>query len=611
MYLLCLLCWWLALLASPSAAASDAGVVNIRQAEFVYSDNRSVPGNEAGWQKVGLPHRIPKPADRDLVHYWYRTAFTSTDASQPLWLYFSKLRSGGAIFVNDIQVGEIRGADELNQVRWFRPHLFFLPPLVLRDGHNDVAIRFAIREPLTSFGEFSIGSEYPLRDDFDERMFWENTSTEISSIICLVSGMFIVVFWLRRRQEGLYGIFGVCVLFWGLRTLIFRMPVVPMDWWTLWRFSYYLTTSGFITCITIFLLNFTGNRKPMVNRFLVCYWLGGSFLFLLVGPSIRMYMDTWWTLGFLPFTIYAVIRLMFFALSQRTPSGMAMSVAISLALGLALHDYAVQHGMFGLAEFYLLHLGIPAFLFVMACVLIDRFIDSLKQAESVKEQLAWRVAARENELAASYGQLRKLEREHAATEERQRIMQDMHDGVGSQLLSTLVMVQRGALTQNDTAALLQECIDDMRLAIDSLSPNDPDLLSVLGNFRFRMESRFKGMGLSLNWRNHNMPDTLEITPHAALQILRILQEALTNVLKHAQARKIEVNLGFSADSLRIRIVDDGIGFAAGGKSAASTGHGLGNMRMRAKKIGADLHIEQGASGTALCLLVPLTDHLVT
>jgi signal transduction histidine kinase len=606
-WLLWLLCSWMALWASPAIANSDdGGVIEMRRASFIYSDARTVPDHSAGWQTVDLPHRIRKPADRDLVHYWYRTSFTATDVSQPLWLYFSKLRSGGAIYVNDIHVGDIRGADELNQIRWFRPHLFFLPPLVLREGYNEIAIRFAIREPLTSFGEFSVGPENLLRERFDERLFWENTSTEIASIICLVSGALILAFWLRRRQERLYGIFGICVLFWGLRTLIFRMPVVPMDWWAIWRFSYYFTTAGFITCITIFLHDFSATRRPLLNRFLISYWLGGCILFLVIGPSIRMFMDIYWTGGFLPFTVYAVIRLSVFAMRQRTPSGMAMCVAIAIALVLALHDYAVQIGLFGLSEFYLLHLGIPAFLLVMACVLLDRFIDSLQQSESISEQLALRVAERERELAASYEQLRKLEREHAATEERQRIMQDMHDGVGSQLLSTLVMAQRGAATRNDMVTLLQECLDDMRLAIDSLSPHDPDLLSVLGNFRFRMESRFKGVGLTLHWRNHGMPDALDIAPHAGLQVLRILQEALTNVLKHAQARNIEVDLHFSTEFLEIRIADDGIGFVAEGKSA---GYGLANMQMRAKKIGAILNIEHSASGTALRLLMPLTMHV--
>lgn len=585
-------------------AANRQEVIHVRQAQFIVSDAAVLPAADDGWQTAALPHRVPKPVDRDLVGYWYKAAFTPADATQPLWLYFPKLRSGGAIYVNGVQIGEIRSADPSYQVRWFRPHLFFIPPLSLRDGDNEIAVRFAIREPLTSFGEFEIGPERPLRESYDLSLFWENTSTEISAIVCLLCGAFILVVWLRRRQEVLYGKFGVCVLFWGLRTFIFRLPVVPMEYWVLWRFFYYLTTSGFIVCITLFLLKFSRSGNPRLTQFLLAYWLGGSLLFLLVGTPIRMVMDTYWTAGFLPFTTYAIACLVIFTARRPTPSGVAMVFAILIALALSLHDYAVQLGLFHLPEYYMLHLGIPAFLLVMGCVLLERFIASLKQAESIQEQLALRVAERETALAASYEQLRNLERNHAAAEERQRIMQDMHDGVGSQLLSTLVMAQRGAATQDDMIALLQECLDDMRLAIDSLSPDDPDLLPALGNLRFRMEARFKALGLNLTWRNRDLPDTFEIAPHAGLQILRILQEALTNVLKHAQARNVDVALDFSADALRIRIADDGVGFT---DSGAHSGRGLRNMQSRAQKIGATLDIAHLSPGTAIRLDLPLRE----
>jgi signal transduction histidine kinase len=600
--LLFAMCAALLVLFAGVAAAGD--VIDVREARFIYSNEATLPAPGPRWRTVALPHREHKPDADALVHYWYRAEVTLSDAGQPTWLYLPKLRSGGAIFVNGMQVAAIREADPRYQVRWFRPHLLFLPPLALKNGTNEIAVRFAIREPLTSFGEFHLGPERPLRAEYDRVLFWENSSTEIGSFLCVVSGLLILVFWLRRPQEKMAGLFGLSVLFWGLRTLIFRTPVVPMEYWTLWRFFYYLTTSGFIACITIFLLGFSGARSVGLNRFLLAYWLGGSFLFLLIGPPLRMFMDTYWTVAFLPFTLYAIVRLTGFALRQRTPAGVAMCIVIAVVFVLALHDYAVQHGLFGLPEFYLLHLGIPAFLLVMAGMLLDRFVDSLRQAESANERLALRVAARERELAFSYEQLRRLERERAATEERQRIMEDMHDGVGSQLLSTLVMVQRGAATRQDMEELLQQCLDDMRLVIDSLSPHDPDLLSVLGNFRFRMESRFRALGLTLRWRNHALPDVVDVTPHTGLQILRIMQEALTNVLKHARATKVEVDLVFSGEGIRIAIVDDGIGFTHVGKTG---GHGLGNMRMRARKIAATLLIgpRDSGTGTAITLDIPL------
>jgi hypothetical protein len=157
---------------------------------------------------------------------------------------------------------------------------------------------------------------------------------------------------------------------------------------------------------------------------------------------------------------------------------------------------------------------------------------------------AWSLLRFWHEREARQIQSRAFEREHAVNEERLRIMQDLHDGVGSQLLSALMMVQDGNASREQTVLLLQECMDDMRLVIDTLAPDEPDLLPVLGNFRFRMEARYRAVGLDFLWINHALPDTLTLAPHAGLQLLRVLQEALANVLRHAQARRVKVEVYF-------------------------------------------------------------------
>jgi signal transduction histidine kinase len=599
-YFLILLLAWLHL-ASPASAA-ERNVVEIRDARYLISASSEIPPDDAQWRAVTLPHREARPPGSGLTPYWYKVGFDATDTIASPWLYFPKLRSGGQIYVNGVLVQEVRAASNAYQVRWFRPYLFFVPPLTLKKGHNEIAVHFAIREPLTSFGEIFVGPEQSLQRRYEETLFWEQVSARIANFICLLAGTLIIIFWLRRRNEIQYGLFGVCVLFWGIRTYVFRMPVVPMDWWVAWRFAYYLSTNGFIVFITLFLLQFSQARIRYVGRVLTAMWLGGCLLFLLVGTPLRPFMDTWWTLSFLPFTLYAVIRLAIFAVRERTPSGIAMVLAIVFALLLALHDYAVQAGLFGLPEYYLLHLGIPIYLLVMACVLLDRFIDSLRHVESVNERLTLRVAQRERELTATHEHLRQLERERARDEERQRIMQDMHDGVGSQLLSTLLVAQRGGTTHADMVALLRNCLDDMRLAIDSLTPNEPDFLAVLGNFRFRMEARFRDLEMTLAWRNHQMPEAMILPPRTILQLLRMMQEALTNIIKHAGTTGARVEVAFSADRIDIEIADAGTGIAAGGKPA---GHGLSNMAARAAAIGASLRIERREPGTAVIITLPL------
>lgn len=585
------------------ASATDRNVIEIRDARYLVSASPDIPPDDAPWHKVALPHRQARPPGSELTPYWYKVYFDATDTVASPWLYFPKLRSGGKIYVNGVLTQEVRAASSAYQVRWFRPYLFFVSPLTLKKGRNEIAVHFAIREPLTSFGEILVGPEQSLHHMYEEALFWEQVSARIANFICLLAGALIIIFWLRRRDETQYGLFGICVLFWGIRTYVFRMPVVPMDWWVAWRFAYYLTTNGFIVFITLFLLQFSQVRTLHAGRALVAMWLGGCLLFLVIGTPLRPFMDTWWTMAFLPFTLYAVIRLAIFAVRERTPSGIAMVLAIVFALLLALHDYAVQTGLFGLPEYYLLHLGIPIYLLVMACVLLDRFIDSLRHVESVNEQLTLRVAQRERELTASHEHLRQLERERARDEERQRIMQDMHDGVGSQLLSTLIVAQRGGTTHADMVGLLRNCLDDMRLAIDSLTPNEPDFLAVLGNFRFRMESRFRDMGMTLAWRNQGMPEAMLLPPRTILQLLRMMQEALTNIIKHAGATSARVEMAFSPDRIDIEIADEGTGIAASSKPA---GHGLSNMASRAAAIAASLRIERREPGTAVIITLPLS-----
>ena len=586
--------------ATPEQAEATPAVLRIDHAQFIVSDSLSLPGLEANWQPILLPHHAAKPTGHELVGYWYKASFEILDSKQPQWVLFQQLISGGEIRVNGALVGAIPYSNDAIQVRWYLPELWLIPPAALHNGTNEIEVKFAIREPFTSFGEIEIGPEKIQRTTFDQLVFWEDTTADISTALCLIAGVLIIIFWIRRPQEKIYGLFGVCVVFWGIRTYLLRTPIVATDILLYWRFSYYFATAGFVVLISIFMLNFCGRANKMYNRFLIAYWLLGSLAFLLIGMPARHAIESYWLTGFVPLNLFAVANMLIYAFHQRTHNALAMGLAILFALGLSVHDLAVQEAWVDWPEIYLMHLGIPAFLLVMIGILLDRFLDSLAQVENVNEQLEHRVSLKEKELKQSYEQLRKLERGHAANEERQRIMQDMHDGVGSQLLTTLMMAQSSELSQKNLVALLQECLDDMRLVIDSLSPDDRDLLPVLGNFRYRMESRFRALGLNFEWRHDEIPDSLELEPNTGLQVLRILQEALANTLKHAQAKNIRVELKFSANLLGIRIIDDGIGFDGAG---TSNGRGMNNMRTRAKKIAADFTITRLYPGTEVSLNV--------
>jgi signal transduction histidine kinase len=131
--------------------------------------------------------------------------------------------------------------------------------------------------------------------------------------------------------------------------------------------------------------------------------------------------------------------------------------------------------------------------------------------------------------------MRLIDRRNASATERQRIMQDMHDGLGAQLVPWLVMVERGGAKPADIAMLLRESLDEMRLAIDAFGKAETDLNGTLAGLRYRMERRLIAAGMAVEWSVDDPFHALQLDERTALQLLRIVQEVLSNVIKHSRA----------------------------------------------------------------------------
>ena len=95
---------------------------------------------------------------------------------------------------------------------------------------------------------------------------------------------------------------------------------------------------------------------------------------------------------------------------------------------------------------------------------------------------------------------------------------------------------------------------------------------------------------------------MHLARQPALHLLRIAQEALTNVLKHARARNVRIELHAREGMLELEVADDGTGTDL---SNGTAGRGVANMRARARQMGAELEFRSGASGTRVMLRMPL------
>ena len=205
-------------------------------------------------------------------------------------------------------------------------------------------------------------------------------------------------------------------------------------------------------------------------------------------------------------------------------------------------------------------------------------------------------------LRQAHEELLSAEREQARQVERKRLLQDMHDGFGSQLATARLRLKYGELGQGAIEELLRECLDDLHLVVDTFNSPDHSLHDALVNYRYRLGSRLARLPVTIDWRLA-LAGCPPLEERIILQLLRIVQEALNNALKHAQARRIEVAVGCEpAGVLHLCVSDDGVGLPV----VTASGRGLTNMQSRARSIGGELVWTELSPGTRVSLSLPLT-----
>lgn len=208
------------------------------------------------------------------------------------------------------------------------------------------------------------------------------------------------------------------------------------------------------------------------------------------------------------------------------------------------------------------------------------------------------------DLADSHEKLRQIERQQTLDGERQRIMQEIHDGLGSSLISALRVVERGKMSNTELTAILKGCIDDLKLAIDSMVPVDKNLLLLLATLRFRLGPRLESAGVKLKWQVENIPTIDWLDSRSALHILRILQECITNIIKHTSSTTVEVAAHCDNEFVVVSVKDNGPGFNPTNLNGTS-GKGLSGQKNRALAIGANIVWVSNSSGTTVTLHIPL------
>jgi len=226
------------------------------------------------------------------------------------------------------------------------------------------------------------------------------------------------------------------------------------------------------------------------------------------------------------------------------------------------------------------------------------------------------VRQRTAELAEANEKLRELTGSllHLQDMERRRFARELHDSVG-QLLSVISMnlasFDHENLTPdamhllNDSKELVEQIIREIRTISHLLHPPLLDEAGLGAALRIYVEGFGQRSGIAADLQvDEELP---RLSPDLEISIFRIVQECLTNILKHAEARSIVIRVRCSGGAVSVTVSDDGRGMAPG----RSFGVGLRGMEERVNELHGTLRVDSTARGTTITATLPASQKLDT
>lgn len=532
---------------------------------------------------------------------WYRFALEEPPGGDSrCGVLLPDVNMNAAVFVNGEWIGDGGSMVEPVAHNFNRPLYFSFPSSLLRgvDDRVDVLL-YAYADHFGRLGPIQVGPHRALAPIYEWDLFRQITMAQIGTTLAFVTALFAGAIWLGSGFQALYGFFLACTTAWAINSLNYWVRDIPISHWG-WDRLMNGALDQFGVFLAFFFHRVVDVRRPRLERLLVVFAVLAAAAALLTPRALFAGAMMTTHLGITLIGAYVTVLSFWYRRRLAPVEGWIYAGAWALQLGFSANDLGIQLGLWrGLG--YTLPYTVSCMMVAFGTTLALRFARALREAKILNEELEARVRERERALEFQFERGRELERREILGRERQRLMREMHDGLGGQLVSSLALVEAGEHTDEELGAVLRDSIDELRLVIFSLDPGLGDVPALLAALRARLEPTLERRGIRFRWRVGDTPTPEGFGPEQFLSLLRIVQEAITNAVRHAGASSIEVATVARDSTLAIAIRDDGHGFAEGMRR----GRGLNHMERRAQELGGELRIRSGAGGTSVEVCLPL------
>jgi len=583
--------------AKPPAQLPDA----IRQAQFT---------------PIALPYLVPRnispdtqgAADTQTVTRWFKFALPAQNTSVYNYFYLPRwqCQCRVSVYADERLLMHAEGHHVWNGFNF--PLWLSLNQGEAMAAPQSVWIRIVgMRNSGAGLSSAWVGPHDALQWRYSVRHFLQVEIPYIASGACLFIGLFVFTRWLIRKSELLLLFLSLHCLFMFLRCMHYYMGPKPLaidpEWfgWLTVNSLLWLLVNLYVFSVYFFQLPHRWQTRLVLGLTVLVAIVtapGASALpsVSLIAPFVYMCAAS--------IVVFIIIYSFWFAWKQPRKETLGFALFNLMGIPIYSHDLLLQNYKASPESIYLHGYSTIALFVGLGILAFQRYNAALGVAEDLNRDLEVKLQERESQLEHTYQKLRVIEHEQVLSNERQRLMQDMHDGLGSSLTSALRALDGGHWQTIELRQMLSECIDDLKLTIDSLEPVQTDLLLLLASLRYRLGQRLQAAGIEIVWQVQDVPALPWLDPKGALHILRIVQEVLSNISKYAQASQIVFETSHTDHHVIVRITDNGSGFDMPTPNRELTlepspqaGRGLRNLRQRADALGAVVQwtrLEQGS-----------------
>lgn len=533
-------------------------------------------------------------------NFTFVTSIESLDAER-LALYIPYYEHQLTLFINGQKVDDLGFFPEF-QGSFLRPSVYLLlQNSWFKEGENTIDI--TVNPGEFFFGSLSnvyLGPAKALASRYQLKQFFEQ---DFKLLLFGAQFVFLITCLIRfygRPQDKSsawlsLAYFILCLV--GIPIFVIRLPeIVPFTHW----FS--LLIPIFILCIVGFRRSFQNKASSKYLRPVIVTYISALLVFVVVFDVALYNLLILFSLPLA--SIFVVYLLLSYAkdiwISDNLNDAFMFSVFLFLLISVVMVGILKTQGIDFVFNFA------PVFNFCIlvgfAVLLEQKKTNDANLVDQAATELANQLALKTQELETTFVQQRGLAEKAARAKERQRITADLHDGVAGHLTTMLALIEIGDATNENLNEIANTALTDLRMVIETLALPEGELRGALAAFRERCVAPLHYIGVDIEWDLIELPRIEHLNSEQLLSILRLVQEAITNAMKHGKATRFDIS-GWQPDTTTgcISITNSG-GLPL---QDYTPGHGIKNMHKRAAGIGGTLDIVKTYSGAIVNLRIPI------